>query len=105
MNDLQVGSTWVVRKAIISARRGDQVAQDFTNPSAGLAAFQLSVHILLELERSNVLTTKQINELIEMSLLGLETSQANASDGSRPVLEAARLLLETLRLRSSLRKP
>ena len=62
-----------------------------------LAGFMLSMTTLLALRQKGVLSIQETNEVIEQSLLGLETHQMSADPAARPSVEFARLRLEELR--------
>lgn len=73
---------------------------DRTDPS-GLVAYLLSLNLLVLLRQKDLSSTAELTELVEQSLLNLETDQASAPAEDQALYLAAREHLERMRQRVS----
>jgi hypothetical protein len=73
---------------------------DFASQTLGmnLANFALTQSLFLSLRQKGIISIEQANEIVEQSLLNLETHQmSQTAEGFRPAVACARELLELLR--------
>jgi len=72
---------------------------ELDRPGGGVAAFMLSVGTLLALEKNGTLVHDELADIVEQSLAGLKTIDAETSVRSQAAWRSALDLLEQLRAR------
>ena len=72
---------------------------ELDRPGGGVAAFMLSVGTLLALEKNGTLVHDELADIVEQSLAGLKTIDAETSVPSQAAWRSALDLLEQLRAR------
>jgi hypothetical protein len=72
---------------------------ELDRPGRGVAAFMLSVSTLLALEKNGTLVHDELADIVEQSLAGLKTIDAEMSVPSQDAWRSAVDLLEQLRAR------
>ena len=72
---------------------------ELDRPGGGVAAFMLSISTLVALEKNGTLAADELADIVEQSLAGLKTIDAETSVPSQAAWRSALDLLEQLRAR------